>query len=66
MGVLILVTATILYCVVHSLTASNQAKSLARRWSGMPAVRWYRLVFNLFAGLTFLPILWFLTVSPDP
>jgi protein-S-isoprenylcysteine O-methyltransferase Ste14 len=65
MGTPSLVIATVLYCAVHSLAASNPAKSLARCWLGRSADRWYRLVFNLFSGISFLPILWLLVVIPD-
>lgn len=65
MGILFLVIATVLYCVVHSLAASNPAKALAQRWFGSRARRWYRLGFNLFAGVTFLPVLWLLAILPD-
>ncbi len=62
---LIIIFATILYAAVHSLTASLGAKSRARQLFGPLAERWYRLVYNLFAGISFLPILWLMAVLPD-
>lgn len=62
---IILVIATILYSVVHSLTASNHSKALARKWFGSGADRWYRFVYNLWAGISFSPILWLIWVLPD-
>lgn len=63
-SIIILITTT-LYCYVHSLTASNRAKSLFRSRFGPGVDRWYRLVYNLFAGISLLPILWLLAVLPD-
>jgi protein-S-isoprenylcysteine O-methyltransferase Ste14 len=62
---IILLIATILYFIVHSLTASNHSKTLTRKWFGSGADRWYRLVYNLWAGISFSPILWLLWVLPD-
>jgi protein-S-isoprenylcysteine O-methyltransferase Ste14 len=45
------------YGGLHSLMASNRAKEGIRRIFGTVADRWYRLVFNLLAGLLFLPVL---------
>jgi protein-S-isoprenylcysteine O-methyltransferase Ste14 len=43
--------------LVHSLFASLSAKARARQWFGSTADRWYRLGYNTFSILTFLPIL---------
>ncbi len=51
------VLAVALYGGLHSLLASARAKSLARRLAGPAAPRWYRLIYNLIGGLTFLPVL---------
>jgi len=62
---LILVIVTILYCYLHSLTASIQFKTQFRDWFGPGVDRWYRLAYNVFAGISFLPILWLFTILPD-
>jgi protein-S-isoprenylcysteine O-methyltransferase Ste14 len=62
---LILIIATILYCYLHSLTASTQFKTRFREWFGEGVDRWYRLAYNLFAGISFLPILWLVNILPD-
>jgi protein-S-isoprenylcysteine O-methyltransferase Ste14 len=50
---------------VHSLLASHRAKDLARRWFGSLADRGYRLGYNLFSGLSFLPVLALAAILPD-
>jgi protein-S-isoprenylcysteine O-methyltransferase Ste14 len=65
MGRVILVSAAILYSVLHSLAASNRVKAYVQAWFGSSTKRWYRLGYNLFAGLTFLPIIWLLAILPD-
>ena len=62
---LILILAAVLYSLVHSLTASLWMKARAANSLGSAVERWYRLVYNLWAGITFLPILWLLAVLPD-
>ncbi|MBC8504405.1 MAG: isoprenylcysteine carboxylmethyltransferase family protein [Chloroflexi bacterium] len=62
---LTIICATILYAVVHSLLATLGAKARARQLFGLAADRWYRLAYNIFAGISFLPILWLMVVLPD-
>jgi len=50
---------------IHSLLASQAAKDLARRWFGDMAERGYRLGYNLFSILSFLPVLMLVVVLPD-
>jgi len=45
------------YGLVHSLLASLTAKARVRRLFGPRADRYYRLVYNGFAAVTFLPVL---------
>jgi protein-S-isoprenylcysteine O-methyltransferase Ste14 len=45
--------------------AASRVKTLACRLFGPGVDRWYRLAYNLLAGITFLPILWLLVVLPD-
>ena len=64
-GPIIITIASILYAGVHSLLASLEAKARARRRFGPQADRWYRLAYNLFAGVSFVPILVLLVILPD-
>ncbi len=58
----IILLSVLVYGFVHSLLATLAAKARARQWFGPGADRWYRLAYNAFGILTFLPIL-ALTVS---
>ena len=52
-----LIISVLLWGVIHSLLASLRAKELALAWFGAQAMRFYRLFYNAFAILSFLPIL---------
>ena len=54
-----------LYGLFHSWTASLGVKRWVRGQFGRGADRWYRLVYNLIAGVTFLPIFALLISLPD-
>jgi methanethiol S-methyltransferase len=54
-----------LWGVFHSLLASRKAKEVAQRTLGHRGMRFYRLIFNLLAGLSFIPILLALALLPD-
>jgi protein-S-isoprenylcysteine O-methyltransferase Ste14 len=56
-GPLIILLSVLVYGFVHSLLATLAAKARARQWFGPRADRWYRLAYNTFGILTFLPIL---------
>ena len=56
-GPVLTLLAVAAYGILHSLLASLWAKQLARRAFGPRADRLYRLLFNLAAGLTLLPVL---------
>ncbi|MBC8332409.1 MAG: isoprenylcysteine carboxylmethyltransferase family protein [Anaerolineae bacterium] len=62
---LTLILSALLYAVIHSLTATLTAKARARQWLGPFAERWYRLTYNIFAGVSFLPIMWLMATLPD-
>ena len=62
---LLIILAVFLYGVVHSLLAFPRAKALARRWFGPAADRWYRLGYNLFGVISFLPVLALPALLPD-
>ena len=62
---LVLSLAVLLYAALHSLLASLGVKAWVRRRLGPGADRWYRLGYNLFAGVSGLPILALLALLPD-
>lgn len=53
----IIILTVFLYGLLHSLLASLWAKTQARRAFGTLADRWFRLLYNFIAVLTFLPVL---------
>lgn len=57
--------AVLVYGAVHSFLASLWAKGRARRWFGALADRTYRLLYNIFAVLSFLPVLALAGLLPD-
>ena len=54
-----------LYGVVHSVLASLQAKSLAAGRFGRTGARFYRLIFNILAVITFIPVAALVGLLPD-
>lgn len=50
---------------IHSLFASQKAKGLVRQVFGAAADRTYRLAYNIFACLSFLPVLIIAATTPD-
>lgn len=62
---LIVLGATIVYGLVHSLLASLHIKEWGQKRFGEAAGRGYRLGFNIFAGLTLLPVLALPALLPD-
>ncbi len=60
-----LILAVLLWGAGHSWLASRQAKDLARRHLGERFMCFYRLVYNFFAGLSFLPALALFVWLPD-
>ena len=63
MSVFILLLALAIWGVVHSFLASHLAKDLFRLRTG--SMDFYRLAYNLFASVSFLPILYLMTTLPD-
>jgi protein-S-isoprenylcysteine O-methyltransferase Ste14 len=49
----------------HSLLASLKAKEAVRRVFGPSRSRFYRLAYNIFAGVSFLPVLALMFIIPD-
>jgi protein-S-isoprenylcysteine O-methyltransferase Ste14 len=64
-SVAIILGYTAFYGVVHSWLASQRMKDWARRTFGLSGERWYRLAYNLLAGLALLPLLPMLIWLPD-
>jgi methanethiol S-methyltransferase len=60
-----IVLAVFLWGLVHSLLASRKAKDLAKRIFGENQNRFYRLIYNVFAGVSFLPVLFIMFRVPD-
>lgn len=65
LSILTLVLFLVFYTIAHSLLASLPVKNWFWRTFGPAAGRWYRLVYNLLAGLTLLPLLPLLALLPD-
>ncbi len=65
MNILLLIAAIAIWGVVHSLLASNLFKNFMRRTLGDGLMHLYRLGYNIFAVLSFLPILYLMLTLPD-
>lgn len=65
MNVLWLISAIAGWGAIHSILASLAAKEAARRGLGPGAMRLYRLGYNIFAVVSFLPVLWLMAMLPD-
>ncbi|RME89290.1 MAG: isoprenylcysteine carboxylmethyltransferase family protein [Anaerolineae bacterium] len=61
----LLLLSVFLWGALHSLLASHTAKAIARRRFGPLSDRFYRLAYNLFAVITFLPVVALMTRLPD-
>jgi len=60
-----LILAIALWGVIHSLLASTEIKDLLRPLFGDGFVKFYRLLYNGFAVISFLPILYLMLTSSD-
>jgi protein-S-isoprenylcysteine O-methyltransferase Ste14 len=63
MSIFILLLALAIWGVVHSFLASHLAKDLFHLKVG--SMNFYRLAYNVFAGVSFLPILYLMTKLPN-
>lgn len=61
----ILLLAMAVYGAIHSLLAAHTVKAAAERVFGAGVKRWYRLAYNLVAGVTLLPVLALAALLPD-
>ncbi len=64
-SVLILILAMSIWGAIHSFLASLTVKSFFQRYVGFGFMRFYRLIYNGFSLISFLPILWLTVVLPD-
>lgn len=60
-----LIFAILLWGIFHSLFASTGMKDLFRRTLGNGFMKFYRLFYNVFAVISFLPILYLMVTLPD-
>jgi protein-S-isoprenylcysteine O-methyltransferase Ste14 len=65
MSVLKIIFSLAVWGLVHSLLASNLAKDTFRAWLGRGFMRLYRLAYNGFSVISFVPILWLVWILPD-
>jgi protein-S-isoprenylcysteine O-methyltransferase Ste14 len=63
MSIFILLLALAIWGVVHSFLASHLAKDLFRLKAG--GMDFYRLAYNIFAAISFLPILYLMATLPN-
>jgi protein-S-isoprenylcysteine O-methyltransferase Ste14 len=60
-----LASAVLIWGVIHSYLASLGAKDWVRRTLGETGMRFYRLAYNIFSVISFLPILWLMVALPN-
>jgi protein-S-isoprenylcysteine O-methyltransferase Ste14 len=65
MNIAIVVGTIALWGIVHSLLASVAVKDSFRRLAGAQAMRAYRFLYNVFAIVSFAPILGLMRMLPD-
>jgi protein-S-isoprenylcysteine O-methyltransferase Ste14 len=60
-----LVLLIVVWGIVHSLLASLGFKDFLRRTLGNGFMKFYRLLYNLFAAISFVPVLYLMVSLPD-
>jgi len=60
-----LTLAVLLWGIVHSIMASLKTKVWVQRTLGEAGKRFYRLFFNVFSVISFLPVLWLMVSLPN-
>jgi len=60
-----LILAVVLWGIVHSVTASLGFKDFLRRIFGAGFMKFYRLLYNAFSVISFVPILYLVVVLPN-
>lgn len=61
---LVLIFAIVLWGFVHSLLVTPGTRARVRQWFGAGSDRWYRLAYNIFSIVTFIPILGLVAMDP--
>ncbi len=61
----LLILSVALWGLVHSAMASLSLKSWIEKTFGARVMSYYRLFFNIFAGISLFPVLWLARVLPD-
>jgi protein-S-isoprenylcysteine O-methyltransferase Ste14 len=65
MSILYIFLFLLLWGLIHSLIASLAFKSFLTKLLGKPLMRGYRLFYNIFSVISFLPILYLVAILPD-
>jgi len=65
MNIFCLILSVLLWGFLHSLLASASVKTLTERIFGVAERRYYRLAYNIFACVSFLPVLVITAFTPD-
>ena len=65
MNIFWLILAVLLWGFIHSLLASSNVKVLTQRVFGAAGRHYYRLAYNIFACISFLPVLVITAFTPD-
>ena len=66
LNIFLIITSSLIWSVVHSVTASHAAKALARKYFGARhADGLYRLLYNIISIITFLPLIAVAAILPD-
>jgi len=60
-----LILSVLLWGVIHSITASLGVKAWIHRRLGEGSMRFYRLAYNIFSALSFVPTLLLMATLPD-
>ena len=61
----LLILSVAIWGLVHSIMASLGFKAMLEKIIGAKAMRYYRLFFNIFSVISFIPLLWLMRVLPD-
>lgn len=58
--------AIVAFGFIHSILASKEAKhAFKERFGERAYYGWYRLIYNIFAGVTLIPIAWMMMLQPS-
>jgi protein-S-isoprenylcysteine O-methyltransferase Ste14 len=61
----LILMAVLAWGLLHSFLASLKVKAQVKHWISPEANHWYRIIYNLIAIITFLPILLLFVILPD-